>query len=271
MNADHPLPGFRESPTESARFGLRVFRAEADAIDGEALIEALAREHVDVAILRIPAHALGSLQTLRLRGLTPIVADTIVRYETSLPLAPLVLDESVTLRPATAHDADRLETLAREIFDGYISHYHANPLFPAAKIADGYGEWAASHVRGGRSGAIAWLVESHGRVAGFSCCRIDEATGLAIGVLNGVLPEFRGRGVYRGMLRRMLHDFSARGLARFAIATQVQNVAVQRIWVAERLVLTRTDNTVHINAMLGQAHAATSEATRSSAHSERFE
>ncbi len=271
MNAKRTLPGFRESPTESTRFGLRVFRAETDSIDAQALIEALGREHVDVAILRVPAYTLGSLQTLRLRGLAPIVADTIVRYEASLPLAPLVLDESVTLRRAGAHDAERLEALARKIFDGYISHYHANPLFPAAKIADGYGEWAASHVRGNRAGAIAWLVESRGEVAGFSCCRIDETTGLAIGVLNGVLPAFRGRGVYRGMLRRMLHDFGASGLSRFAIATQVQNVAVQRIWVAEGLALTRTDNTVHINAMLGRAHAATNEATRSSAHSEHLE
>jgi len=271
VSGTHALPGFRESPTESARFGLRVFRAEASAIDAEALVDALARERVDIAIVRIPAHALGSLQTLRVRGLVPIVADTIVRYETSLPITPLVLDESVTFRPATARDAERLETLAREIFDGYVSHYHANPLFPAAKIADGYGEWAASHVRGGRAGTIAWLVESHGEVAGFSCCRVDEATGLAIGVLNGVLPAFRGRGVYRGMLRRMLHDFGARGLKRFAIATQVQNVAVQRIWVAEGLALTRTDNTVHINAMLGRAQAATSEATRSTVPPERFE
>ncbi|MET0231144.1 MAG: GNAT family N-acetyltransferase [Rhodanobacteraceae bacterium] len=253
MNAERSPPGFRESPSESLRFGLRVFRAEADAIDAQALAEAIDREHVDVAILRVPAQALGSLQTLRVRGLAPIVADTIVRYEASLPLAPLVLDESVTLRPATARDAQYLETLAREIFDGYVSHYHANPLFPAAKIADGYGEWAASHVSAGRAGAIAWLVESHGEVAGFSCCRIDEATGLAIGVLNGVLPAFRGRGVYRGMLRRMLSDFGERGLARFAISTQVQNFAVQRIWVAEGLALTRTDNTVHINSMLGRA------------------
>lgn len=247
------MSALRESPTESARFGLRVFRAESDAIDADALAEAIERERVDVAILRIPQHADALLQSLRLLGLAPIRVDTIVRYETRLPIAPIVLDESVTLRPATVRDADRLEALAREIFEGYVSHYNANPLFPAAEITAGYGEWAASHVRCDRAGAIAWLVESHGEFAGFSCCRIDEASGLAIGVLNGVRPAFRGRGVYRGMLRRMLHDFGARGLRRFAIATQSRNVAVRRIWVAEGLVLTRTDETVHVNALLGPA------------------
>lgn len=253
------MSALQESPAESARFGLRVFRAEADAIDPEAMSEALTRERVDVAILRIPEPALPTLQALRARGLSPILADTIVRYETRLPVAPTTLDESVTLRPARASDAAALEALAREVFDGYVSHYRANPLFAPAAIAAGYGEWAASHVQGDRAGAIAWFVESHGEVAGFSCCRIDQASGLAIGALNGVLPTFRGRGVYRGMLRRMLHDFGALGLGRFAIATQIGNVAVQRIWVSEGLVLTRTDNTVHINAMLGAARRRSSE------------
>jgi hypothetical protein len=256
------MTNLRHTPLESARFGLRVFRAEADTIDAAALVDTLQRERVDVAILRLPADAVASLNALREYDLAPIVADTIVCYEIDLPATQAEPDDAVTLRDATPADAVLLESLAREIFTGYITHYHANPLFPAAKILDGYSEWAASHVRGERAGA-AWLVESNGKVAGFSCYRIDDATGLAIGVLNGVLPAFRGRGVYRGMLRCMLHEFGGHGLTRFAIATQVQNVAVQRIWVAEGLTLTRTDNTVHVNAMLGRSGTLVSQSPAS--------
>ena len=92
-----------------------------------------------------------------------------------------------------------------------------------------------------------------GEIAGFSCYRMDTARAQAFGVLNGVLPSIRRRGVYRAMLRRMLPDFAARGMRRFAIATQVQNVSVQRIWAAEGLSLRRADNTVHINALFGRA------------------
>ena len=106
------------------------------------------------------------------------------------------------------------------------------------------------------------LAEAKGEVTGFSCYRIDDATGLAIGVLNGVLPDFRGRGIYHSMLRRMLRDFGSRGLKRFAIATQAQNVAVQRIWVGERLALLGTYNTIHVNALLSHTQACAQERPR---------
>jgi GNAT superfamily N-acetyltransferase len=236
----------RFADAESARFGLRVFRGETDAIDALALAEALRRDRIDVAILRVPARALASLQALREAGLAPIVADTIVRYAIDLPSAsPL---DDVRLIPASADDAARLESLTRETFAGYLTHYHANPRFPAAKILDGYAEWAASHVRDAATGSAAWLVEWRGEIAGFSCYRVADDGSLAIGVLNGVVPAFRGRGIYRGMLRRMLHELAGLGAKRFAIATQVQNVIVQRIWAAEGFRLERAQNTVHVNA-----------------------
>ena len=245
----------RPSPLESKRFGLRVYRAAVDAIDADDLIEALDREHVDIAILRMPAPSLGSLEALRRRGLAPIVADKLVHYDIDLDaLTPRPLgSEPVMLRPATHSDTELLESLAREIFVGYVTHYHANPLLPPEKILDGYAEWAASPVRTKAGGDAAWLVEAGGETAGFSCYRIDQATRLATGVLNGIRPAHRGRGVYRRMLQQMLMQFRAFGLQRFAIATQMQNVKVQRIWVSEGLTLRREDHTVHINALRGVA------------------
>jgi len=58
------------------------------------------------------------------------------------------------------------------------------------------------------------------------------------------------------MLQQMLIQFRALGLQRFAIATQMQNVKVQRIWVSEGLTLRREDHTVHINALRGVASTA---------------
>ncbi len=125
--------------------------------------------------------------------------------------------------------------MARAIFVDYESHYHANPLFARDKILDGYAEWAARHVEAD-DGSAAWLVERDGELAGFSCYRID-ADGTAIGVLNGVLPAARGRGVYRGMLHRMLEHFAAMGARRFEIATQTHNTIVQRVWAESGLSL----------------------------------
>jgi len=240
------------SPLESARFGLRVFRASVDAIDADRIAGEIARERIDVAILRLPAPTIGSADALARHGFAPILADTQVVYETDLgTFAHPPADPSITLRSATRDDAALLDRMAHAIFADYESHYHANPLFPRDKILDGYAEWAARHAEGG-DGAAAWLVEHDGVLAGFSCYRID-AERTATGVLNGVLPSARGRGVYRGMLHRMLERFAAMGARRFEIATQTHNTIVQRVWAASGLSLRVTYVTLHVNAMRGHA------------------
>jgi predicted acetyltransferase len=151
--------------------------------------------------------------------------------------------------------------MTREIFAGYATHYHANPLFAPDKILDGYAEWAASH-SDQIDGTGAWIVERDKNIVGFSCYRVDTQQGLAVGVLNGILPGARGRGNYRAMLRAMLDHFTALGVRRFSIATQLHNVAVQRTWVSEGLTLGDVSNTVHINMLQAQAvrHLGTDQA-----------
>lgn len=237
----------RWSELESRRFGMRVCRASVDSIDPDEFEAAVADSNADVVILRLPAGQLASLQSLRERGFDPIVADTLVRYEIGLPTA-LRPERSgaVRLRDATSEDAPRIEAMVREIFAGYASHYRANPLFSPSAILEGYAEWASSHVAR-KNGAFAWLIEYEGEVAGFSCCAIEPAGNRAVGTLNGVLPEWRGRGVYRGTLAAMLSELTARGIDRFVIATQVQNLIVQRAWNRIGFGLHAAENTVHIN------------------------
>lgn len=241
------------SPRESARFGLRVFRCEVEDVDVDAIASAIAREHVDVLILRIPSAQIGAAASLASRGLEPIVADTLVYYDVGLPIADTATAHPpVTLRPAARDDVAQLASMAREIFADYVSHYHANPRFGPNRTLEGYAEWAALHVDAGAD-AGAWLVERGGDVVGFSCYAIDRANRVATGVLNGILPAARGRGAYRAMLRAMLAEFAREGLLRFEISTQVHNIAVQRAWTSLGLGLRRASNTVHVNALRGIA------------------
>jgi len=241
------------SPLESARFGLRVFRGRAVAIDAPSLHKAIDTERVDVAILRMPVQSPDSLVLLAAAGLAPIVADTLVHYDIDLQddHAAVTAISALRLRPAGSADAALIESMTREIFAGYSSHYRENPLFRPADILEGYAQWASSHVRASSGGAAAWIVEADSQPLGFSCYRIDHETRRAIGVLNGILPAARGRGVYRDMLRRMLVEFGKRGARRFAIATQVGNSAVQRVWIGEGLQLRKTENTIHFNVLRG--------------------
>ncbi|HEX5121810.1 MAG TPA: GNAT family N-acetyltransferase [Rhodanobacteraceae bacterium] len=249
----------RFSPLESARFGLRVFRAAVDVIDAARIADEIGRERVDVAILRLPATAIDGADALARHGFAPIVADTQVVYGTDLAAdARAPADASITLRAATRDDAALLDRMARSIFADYESHYTANPVFSREKIVEGYAEWAARHA-GADDGSAAWLVEHDGALAAFSCYRI-EPDGVAIGVLNGVLPAARGRGVYRGMLNAMLERFAAMRLPRFEIATQTHNAIVQRVWAQSGLSLRAKYTTLHVNALRGRSERAAGKA-----------
>ncbi|MET0232080.1 MAG: GNAT family N-acetyltransferase [Rhodanobacteraceae bacterium] len=247
MTPTGDAPALRFSPLESARFGLRVFRANVDAIDAPTLAAAIENEGVDVAIVRIPSRALASVVPLAALGFAPIVADTLVHYETSLEAWPQ-RDAGITLRSATRADADLVERMARAIFSGYTSHYHANPLFAPDSILDGYAEWATRHLEAD-DGSAAWIVEHDGVPVGFSCDRVESSSGIATGVLNGILPEARRRGFYGAMLQALLSRFVHLRMRRFAIATQVHNFPVQRTWIANGLMLKGAYNTVHVNAI----------------------
>jgi hypothetical protein len=239
----------RYSPLESARFGLRVFRGSVDEPDIDEIASEFERERIDVAIARVPAHALAALGSLARAGWTTIVADTLVSYEIALPRARSSVPEppALRLRRASRDERQQLEDVVRSVFSGYVSHYHANPLFAPEKILDGYVEWAVAHLDCSEGRAV-WLVEDAGETVGFSCYCIDMERRVATGVLNGVTPATRRRGVYRGMLQAMLDEFENAGMQRFVIATQVHNVTVQRAWIAAGLSLRSARCTVHINA-----------------------
>ena len=241
------------SAYESARFGLRVFRGAVGGVDVDTLVRELENKRVDIAILRIASGASDLERALSDRGLHSIAADTLVHYCADLrahaPAAPA--SDRLLLRRCNAGDALRLEAIVRETFDGYTTHYHANPLFTSARILEGYVEWAIRHVLSNDEGRLAWIIEVDGQDVGFSCVEIAADHSQARGVLNGTLPAYRGHGIYRRMLRAMLTHFAVEAVPRFVISTQARNVVVQRVWTAEGLVFERAESTIHINALLG--------------------
>jgi RimJ/RimL family protein N-acetyltransferase len=240
------------SSEDSARFSLRIFRAVLPSIDAMTLHEVLRNERVDVAIVRIPASELASIGELERVGLHAIVADTLVHYSLDLRNIRLGHQHVVQMKPlAASQDRQTLERMVREIFSDYVSHYRANPLFPRASIVDGYAEWASRHIQPNDEWRAAWLIENAGDAVGFSCVQTTPDRSEVRATLNGILPAARGRGMYRAMLRATLAHFAALGAVRFKISTQIQNLVVQRVWSSEGFVLDGAENTIHVNALLG--------------------
>lgn len=266
MTAQERTSWLHYSPLDSTRFRRRIYRASLNKLDAPALSAALQNERVDTLILRIPADEAWRAADLYGVGLRPIFADTQVDYEIALTgeYAPYG-GPAAEFVEVTNADSGTLRTIANEVFRGYVSHYRANPLFAAEAVTEGYADWAARHVSS--QATPTWFVKLHGNIVGFACCAVEHDR--VRGVLNGILPESRGMGCYSAMFHGMIARFRTAGLRRFAIKTQVHNVAVQRVWAAAGLRLRFAENTIHLNCDFGDAGDRNIESSAVSAQRKR--
>lgn len=239
------------SPLDSARFGLRVFRGKGNRIEERRFFESLVANRVDVAIVRTPAGTPGWSRLARY-GLQPIHGDTLVYYTMDLQAREPRPLRNADLVFTEADDADRdaLAALVQTTFDGYVSHYHANPLFDRASVLAGYMEWATGYVGSAAPGRITWIARRAGEIVAFACCSHDDTGSEAEGVLYGVHPSHAGGGLYGDLIRYTQSAFRARGFRSMVVSTQVWNYAVQKVWAREGFILSSAYDTWHVNAML---------------------
>lgn len=257
MNDCASRPVLSESRLDSTRFGLRVFRGNAIDIDGGQLFHEIAVNEVDVAIVRVPAGSGGPLQRFARYGMHPIHADTLVYYQAPLSdREPRALrNHDLSFTEATDGDAVELEALVARTFEGYVSHYHANPRLDPQLILSGYAEWARGYITGDGEGRITWVARRDGMIVAFACCRHDDKGQECEGVLYGVHPDHSGGGIYGDLIRHTQAEYRARGYSTMAVSTQIWNLAVQKVWGREGFVLDRAYDTFHVNAMLSAGEA----------------
>ena len=241
------------SDTESRRFGLRIARGvvPAGATAAQVLEDILALRP-EVAIFRCNAGSSQQATSLAAAGLVPIHADTLVYYRIALDAPPVPGDDVAAgndpaFRPATTDDGQALVAIVRRSFAGYRNHYHANPLFTAEAILEGYVEWALGHVIHPGPFQDTWVYRDGDRVLGFACCR-RAADGSTVDiVLNAVDPSSVRQGCYGRLLKSMVAHYRRAGIGALEISTQVWNYGVQRIWARTGLVIDRAYDTWHAN------------------------
>ena len=240
------------SDTDSSRFGLRVLRGVDAGRDARALLTEIVDAAADVVIFRVPAGVPSAVRKLGRFGLHPLHADTLVEYDVALsdheprPLR----NADLVFAKATPGDAAALQLLVAATFDGYVSHYHANPLFGRAQILAGYAQWACGYLASEHPGLITWVAKRGDAVVAFACCSHGDDGDQAEGVLYGVDPANSGGGVYGDLIRFTQGEFKRRGFRRMKVSTQIWNFAVQKVWAREGFTLTRAWDTYHVNAML---------------------
>ena len=185
-----------------------------------------------------------------------IHADTLVYYSRNLNgvAIPPVARNPLFYRDGNENDDAELRDVTARVFSDYQNHYHANPLFSPSLILAGYEEWAANHLRPGGA-TRTWVATHEDSIIGFICCSFDRKAGTAEIVLNGVLHEHAGRGIYSDLVRIAQATFAKMGMQAISVSTQVGNYAVQRVWSREGMRLSHAFDTWHMNAMLSHDRA----------------
>jgi len=259
-----PAVQITHSEVESRRFGLRVLRAVLDDVDPDTLREALVAAHADIAICRMQALLLSRLARLEGLGMPVLVADTLVHYERDL-LPPLGAPRNTDLEYVEGNEADggHVRRLVEEAFPGYASHYASNPVLDRQGILEGYVEWAVGYLDGAPERRV-WLARRAGKPVALATCRYEGDT--VEGVLYGVLPEVKGQGIYRDLIRFTAADAARRGHTRMHVSTQVYNFAVQKVWVDEGFVMRSAQVTFHVNALLDSSSPGAVAADLSAGH-----
>ncbi len=234
------------SSLDSDRFGLSVFRARRSSLD-HALALAIVEHECDVAIVRIAVGDRTSSEFQRF-GFDVRHADTLVYYDCDPALVESKPHRNgdVVIRSAASADTRSLEKLVERVFAEYPSHYSANELFAPGRVLAGYVQWATDFIE--RPCRNVLLAQLAGQTIGFLTYEKSE-TCVEI-VLNGVDPDWQGRGIYGDLMRTVLEKARRSGVPKVVISTQVNNYKVQSVWSREGFRLSAAYDTFHINSML---------------------
>lgn len=236
---------------DSQRFGLVIYRARLEEIDATSLLNQILENNVDTAIIRIPTVNLSQLHRLEKTAMPFIVADTLAYYKKDLiGMKPKeLLHKDLTFKRAGQADHERLNYIVKESFGNYVNHYRINPFFDNQSVTEGYQDWVRSYAEDNDE-RICWLVNRGDDTIGFATFNF-QAEGKAKGILYGVLPNERGKGIFRDIMR-YAENYALKNeeTTMMQTTTQIENIAVQKLWTSEGYVLDHTSNTIHIDALL---------------------
>jgi GNAT superfamily N-acetyltransferase len=214
------------SAIDTSRFGVRVAKsAPSSPQEWRAALDFCAREAVELLIARIDASDLALARRIETDGAR--LTDGLVRFR-STRLAPGAKGGgALPVRTANPAEAPLVRDLARRSFAGYMGHYHADLRLDRAACDETYADWAYRACADPAVADAVLVAEDAGKLVGFGALRMtapDEADGM----LFGVDPVARGRGVYRALLEAFIAWSAQRGARSATYSTQLANAAAQR-------------------------------------------
>jgi GNAT superfamily N-acetyltransferase len=233
------------SSLDTERWGVVTARANDVRRDDVGALEAFCRESaVGLLIARCSTEELPAAQAMERAGYS--LMDTLVYYGRDVSSAPPVepSDGEPVVRSVKPGEEEAVRDLARVAFRNYAGHYHADPRLEQGACDEVYADWAYRSCVDPSVADDVLVGALAGEIVAFATVRFNsELEGE--GVLFGVGPSARGRGLYRRLVVHAMDLCASRGRSQMVVSTQVTNVHVQKVWARLGFVPTRSCHTFH--------------------------
>ena len=242
------------SKNDSLRFGLQIYRGWNTEIGMPNIFEQILKNNIDIAILRIPTTKLSEIYKIGKLSMPFIITDTLAYYHFDLlAYKPQRLENrDLVFKVATMRDHEAINNLVREIFGNYVNHYRMNPFLDDAYVTEGYQDWVRSYAEADHPERKCWLVYDNASLVGFATFNAAVKPKVK-GILYGVRPSERRRGIFRDIMRYAKNYYKAQGKKFMRVTTQAENIAIQHIWTSSGFSLHHLENTIHINSLLNKS------------------
>lgn len=218
------------SEIDTNRFGVKTAKA---MLNGESIIVDLmqwcSKQNVDFLIVRCETKNISKVQELEANGF--ILCDTLVVYEnTSLSVSKTNLFSGYSIRVATVDDAVVVEQVASLAFKNFFGHYHTDRNLSSADVDQVYASWARNSCLDKKVAEEVFLVCKKDICVGFLTLKKTDADSAEI-VLNAVLPEHQGLGLYASLISHAKIWCISNHISNLSVSTQINNLAPQKVWV----------------------------------------
>ena len=218
------------SEIDQKRFGYRTAKAFITSTQEIEKVFAFSQEKkIQFLIARCGTNNLKIAQELEKEGF--ILTDTLIYYRFNL----ITIDNQLLNPPNLIRmvrnetDAEQVADVAKKAFKNYFGHYHADSRLDQESCDDVYIDWAYRSCLDKSVADQVIVSESNGKIDGFATLKFYSEEGE--GILFGIAPEAQRQGRYKIFIQNGLHLCKEQGLSAMIVSTQLQNYAVQKVWV----------------------------------------
>lgn len=234
----------RLSAIDTERFGIPIARAQDLTVTDLPGVVDFCRTHsVRMLVARCRTADVNAAQAMEAAGFQ--IMDTLVYYVYKFARSPIPPDQNpVAMRFVRPGDEQQVERIARLAFQGYRGHYHADARLDRQKADQAYISWAVRSCTSRDVADDVLIAHNDEDILGFATLRMNTPQE-GEGVLFGVAPAAQGQGIYRSFMIRAMHWTQQQQAEQMVVSTQVDHIAVQKVWARLGFVMSHSYYTFH--------------------------